>query len=356
MFKILFLILTVVLLPNYPNALSDNANTLKATLDNLVKTQQVVGIIVAKVSSNSVEVQSAGSTAIGNETPPDINTIFEIASITKAITGLVVAEAVLEGRISEQAVAQSYLPNIVLPKSLPPITLRHLVTHTSGVPGYYGDFFKPRDILNPWADFSFFELRRFLQQTKLENKPGEVHSYSNIGAGLVGHLLATVYKNSYEQIIQQKIALPLGLKDTGLRLTKEQQMRFAQAHQIKNYGHFLVNPHWDHSSTPAAGAIRSSMKDMIVLAKSLLDSQSKFYKLFSYAQIPRNKIDANTAIGLFWINSGNHVIWHNGATFGMSSFIGINTEKRTAVIVLSNSQSENLAKHIPTSLGLNILK
>ncbi len=354
MFKILSTILTFLLLPNYPIALSDNPNFLKPTLDNLVKTQQVVGIIVAKVSLDSIEVQSAGSTAAGNNRPPDVNTLFEIASITKAITGLVVAQAVLEGRISEQAIAQSYLPNLILPKSQRPITLRDLVTHRSGIPSYYGDFFKPRDVLNPWADFNFFELRKFLLQAKLTNEPGDAYNYSNIGAGLVGQILESVYKNSYEQIIQQKVALPLGLKDTNLHLTKEQQTRFAQAHRITNSG-FSVTPHWGHSSTPAAGAIKSSVADLIVLSKSLLDPKSKFNKLFSYAQVARNKLDDNNSIGLFWINSGNQIIWHNGATYGMSSFLGINLKKRTAVIVLSNSQTD-LKKHIPSLLGFELLK
>ncbi len=360
MFKFPPLFLAIVLWSNPPIALQENPNSLKTTLNNLVQTQQVVGIIVAKVSLDSIEVQSAGSTAIGNNRPPDINTIFEIASITKAITGLLVAQAILEGKISEQAIAQSFLPNLVLPKSQRPIKLRDLVTHRSGIPRAYDNFFKPRDTGNPWADFNFLELRKFLQRTKLNNEPGEAFSYSNIGAGLVGHILENIYKTSFEQIIQQQIILPLELKNTGLRLTKEQQTRFAQAHRITDYGQLLATSHWDWTpdSVPAAGAIKSSMADMIILAKSLLDRNSKFHKLFSYAQIPRNFSNSanRETIGLFWINSGNQITWHNGGTYGMTSFIGINRIKRTAVVILSNSQFENFKINIPMQLGLNLLK
>src|SRR5205085_1258862 len=126
------------------------------------------------------------------EFTPDGTTVFEIGSVTKALTGVLLAESVRRGEVTLDAPAQKYLPpDLVLPKvGDAPITLGHLATHHSGLP------VQPPLIAlttkapaNPYSDFDRKQLAAVLAELKPTNPPGKAHKYSNLGAGLVGHAL-----------------------------------------------------------------------------------------------------------------------------------------------------------------------
>lgn len=364
--KLFICLLIVCILPmqalNAKSMVNTYQSSLKQQLDSLVQNKKVTGIIVSLVTLDSVITETAGYTGLGADSSkgktPDENTIFEIASITKAFTGLLLAQAILEGRITETSLVKNYLPDFVLPQSSKAITVLDLATHYSGIPRAYDEKFIPRDPLNPWADFDLTQLKLFLARTKLITAPGD--NYSNIGAGLVGHVLERVYRLPFETLIKYKISNPLGLKDTAIQLNPEQQSRMANSYSIEPGGKIVPIPHWQSPSIPAAGALKSSMSNMTQIARALINPKSHLFRSFNYSRADRaplpnasKALNMKSTIGLFWVNSLNQFTWHNGATYGMSSFIGINPTKHSALIILSNSYSN---EQIATVLGLSLMK
>ena len=109
------------------------------------------------------------------------------------------------------------------------ITLLDLSTHTSGLPRLPSNL-KPKDPRNPYADYSVEDLYQFLSSYELPRDPGSEFEYSNLGGGLLGHLLAFRAGTDYESLIGARITQPLGMPDTGITLSASMQQRMATGH------------------------------------------------------------------------------------------------------------------------------
>src|SRR5262249_28609816 len=155
--------------------------------------------------------------------------------------------------------AAKYLPeNVKMPeRSGRSITLLDLSTHTSGLPRLPG-ILKPEDPANPYAGHGVDALYEFLSGYTLVRDPGSAFEYSNLGAGLLGHVLAYRAGTDYERLIRSRITEPLGMLDTGITLSSSMQQRMAAGHDS------MLAPvaNWDLSTLAGAGGLRSSANDM----------------------------------------------------------------------------------------------
>jgi len=210
-----------------------------------------VGIVVGLIDGSGKRVVSYGKGAAGDSKPLDGDTVFEIGSITKAFTGLLLADMSLRGEVSLDDAAQKYLPEgAKMPeRNGHAITLRHLSMHHSALPRLPGNL-KPADPANPYADYGPAQLYEFLAGHTLRRDPGASYEYSNLGAGLLGHLLARRAGKSYEDVLRERIIDPLGMRDTRITLTDAMKSRLAQGHgpqlePVKN---------WDLDALAGAGA------------------------------------------------------------------------------------------------------
>jgi len=139
--------------------------------------------------------------------------------------------------------------------------------------------------------------------------------------------------------VRERILQPLGMTATGIALTPAMKRHFALVHDERGE----VVPVWDIPTLAGAGALRSSITDMLRFAAATLgDENGHLERALAGARAPRHRIDAQLRIGLNWHilrSRGRDIVWHNGGTAGSSSFIGLDGAKRTAVVVLSNSVS-----------------
>jgi serine-type D-Ala-D-Ala carboxypeptidase/endopeptidase len=214
-------------------------------------------------------------------------------------------------------------------------------------------------------------------------------SYSNLGAGLLGYVLAQKLSISYEQAVISRICEPLALPDTRVTLNQEQRLRLAPGHNMN-----LVVKNWDFDALAGAGALRSTIKDMqkFLRANIQTSSSTAFLQschktrvngpLSSNAKIPslllrglvnsiklfrfrRPKNRYRKAIGLGWIAGQLSVnrqsfLWHNGETAGYCSFVGFCAETQTGVAVLCNQAPhilDGILEHFNVSdIGFGILE
>ena len=320
---------------------------LKSRVDTF---QQSVGIVVGIVDSSGTRVVGYGPSHKGGGDHVDGSTIFEIGSISKVFTAIVLADMVREGEVSLRDPASTYLPSeVVLPtRSGRQITLLDLATHRSGLPRM-PDQLSVGEAL-PGNIFSDEEMYAFLSETTLAFDIGERYYYSNLAFGLLGHVLARRAGTDYETLLIERVCEPLGLLDTRVTLGPQQMGRLAGRHT------------WNHEPAPdlewdamaAAGGVRSTAEDLLrFLAVNMDLVSSDLWYTLQMSHLDRREISEQPLdIGLGWhliTTHGRELIWHSGATFGHMAFAGFDKEALRGVVVLSN------ARGIIDDIGLHLL-
>jgi len=269
------------------------------------------------------------------------DTVFEIGSISKTFTATLLQEMVDRGEVALDDPAQKCLPETVKMPSRngKVITLRQLATHTSGLPRLPSNM-KPKDPENPYADYTVAQLYAFLTNCTLAGDPGARYEYSNLGMGLLGHILALKAGTNYEALLVKEICGPLKMDSTCITLTPKLTERLATGH---NQGVAVKN--WDIPTLAGAGAIRSTMNDMLkYIAANMGLTDAPLAKVMDKTHVIQNTAGSSEmSIGLAWHvrkKFGSEIVWHNGGTGGYHSFAGFEKSKGRGVVVLSNSATD----------------
>jgi CubicO group peptidase (beta-lactamase class C family) len=336
---------TVSLLPD---------SALEAILRQRVESGKTPGIVVGVLDAAGTRFIAHGAGSPGPAVL-DSATLFEIGSITKTFTSAVLADMAARGEIALDDPVSKHLPagTRVPAGAERVITLADLATHFSGLPRLPNNL-SPRDIRNPYADYTTEKLYAFLAAHQLRRAPRESFEYSNLGAGLLGHALALRAGTDYESLVRTRVLAPLGMRDTKITLTAADSARLAAGH---NAGGQVV-PVWDLASLQGAGALRSSAADMIrylaanIAAHADPASQSPLAAALRLTHEPRHNLGPGADIGLAWGRSvttrGDTVYSHDGGTGGHRSFAAFDPARRVAVIVLSASAADinDIGRHL----------
>ena len=219
-----------------------------------------VGMVVAVIEPSGTRIVAYGKLAKDDARPLNGDTVFEIGSITKVFTALLLEDMAQRGEVKLDDPIAKYLPEGVKApqRNGKEITLAELATHTSGLPRMPNNF-SPKDAANPYADYSADKLYAFLNSYQLPRDPGEKWEYSNLATGLLGHLLSLVAGKDYETLVVSRIAPPLGMASTRITLTPEMKERMAAGYNASLEPARL----WDFLALAGAGALRSTANDLI---------------------------------------------------------------------------------------------
>lgn len=327
---------------------SDSA--INAILQNRIDTKRAVGIVAATLDHGRSRIYTAGTSGAPGM-PLDGNTVFEIGSITKVFTASILADMVAKGEVKLDDPVAKYLPSSVrIPsRNGKQITLLDLATQSSGLPRMPTNF-TPADNNNPYADYTVAQMYAFLSSYELTRDIGAQYEYSNLGVGLLGHALALKAGKSYETLVTERILRPLGMNDTRITLTPAMKSRLAPGHS--EGGEVVAN--WDLPTLAGAGALRSTVGDMLKFLAANLDTTSvPLGRVLATTHFARRDVNgAQMRIGLNWhiLNAmGRPVIWHNGGTGGYRTFIGFDQANNRGAIVLSNQSVS------PDDIGFHLI-
>lgn len=347
--KVLFLFILLVL-PNF--VFGQDINKI---LEERLKSEPVGSAIsVAVVDEKGTKFYSVGNVSkLPNVKAIDKNTVFEIGSITKVFTGILLAEAIKRSEVKPDDPVSKYLPATIKPLKYndKEITLLDLTTHGSALPSLPDDF-DSKDPLNPYADYTVEQLYAFLGRYKLTREIGSKFEYSNLAVGLLGHILALQAKMSYENLVKTRILKPLGMNDTAITFTPSMKSHLALGHDAEG----KQTPNWDLPTFAGAGALRSTASDMAkFLAANLGIAKTKISVSLAEARKLRKTYDTPPfKIGFNWITtkSGEREIqWHNGGTGGYRSFAGLDKEQKKGVFIVTNGSAsiDDIGFHILNS-------
>lgn len=302
-----------------------------------------VGMVVGLISPEGRRVVSYGRASRGDVPTLNADTVFEIASITKVFTSLVLADMVLRREVTLDDPIEKFLPaGVTAPtRNGKSVTLQDLATHTSGLPRQPSNL-APRDPTDPYADYSVAKLYAFLSSTTLARDIGSTYDYSNVGAGLLGHVLALKSGTDYDTLLTTRVLKPLGMNDTSGVLSAEMARRAATGHNV------LLQPvaSWGRSEALAGmGGLRSTANDLLTLLSAVLSSTHPAIRDATALMLsaPRPTAKPNLMIGLGWHLRqfvGRTIVFHDGGSGGQRAFVGFDREARTGVVVLSNTNSE----------------
>lgn len=329
-----------------------DAEIRKILADRIDNQRQSVGIVAGVIEPSGRRIVAHGSFASGDARPVGADTVYEIGSITKVFTSLLLADAVQRHEVALTDPVATFLPDSVrMPeRGGRAITLQDLATHTSALPRLPGNM-KPADAANPYADYSVEQLYQFLSSYQLPRDIGSQYEYSNLGGGLLGHVLALRAHTDYASLVRERITGPLGMSSTAIVLSPEMKSRLAVGHSP------ALQPvaNWDLPTLAGAGALRSTTTDLLTfLAANLGYTTSPLapaMKAMLEVRRPTGTAGLEVALGWHVLTAhGHEIIWHNGGTAGYRTFIGFDRAARTGVVVLSNAGTaagpDDIGRHL----------
>ena len=301
--------------------------------------QTGIAIVVGVIDADGRRVVADGVLDTGKKTPPNGDTLFEIGSITKVFTSLLLADAVQRGEVALTDPVAKFLPaDVKVPeRGGRKITLQDLATHTSGLPSMPANV-TVTDAGNPYAAYTDKLLYEFLSGWQLSRDIGSQYEYSNLGGALLGNALARRAGMDYETLLRTRITAPLGMTSTAITLSDALKQRLAAGHDV---GGERV-PSSELGALAGAGAIRSTANDLLVFLAAELGYTKSPLATAMAAQLavrrPTGSPGLSIALGwhVFSSPAGNEIVWHNGATGGYRSFVGYDAKRRFGIVVLTN--------------------
>lgn len=312
-------------------------NQLSHMAAGFMKSGRNPGLSVAIVKRNSqtgaagAMLLNFGTMAEGGGGPIDSNTVYEIGSLTKLFTGILLAQGIQSGSMRLDDPIQAYMPSGVHAPDYNgiPITLGELASHRSGL---------PRDLNSD----SLPELYAWLNGLSLSQAPGSEYIYSNAAYALLGDILARNAGTDYGTLVFDSVSQPLGLRDTTEVLTADQDRRLGQGYAFDGS---LARYFPDAGAMSGAGYLHSTLNDMTrFLLDNLQPASAPLAASLSLAQQPVSEgRNPGTGTGLGWeveqVGKPGEHIWKAGATPGFSSYISLRTDGSSGFVLLSNGQS-----------------
>ncbi len=320
--------------------------SLKAAAQKMAQHLPAGCIVTAEFKNQATDSAVAG--APHGDFPPD-KLLFEIGSISKVFTSLLLAQAVIEKRVTLDTSLKQLLPehNYTSPE-VANITLRQLATHTSGLPRLPGILSLGAEQLNPYAHFDRATLDTALVHTIIPDSGPHPWSYSNYGAGLLGDLLSRTYEKPWPELVQEKICIPLGLIDTTVSLSPDQQKRFTLPHHDSE----KVKP-WTFQALAGAGALRSTAADLITFGQALLNPENTPLADAITLMIKERSEDGKHGLGIaHYLSLGQATMGHNGGTGGFVSSFEVFPKTNTIKVILINNILVNPSDILKMTRGI----
>jgi serine-type D-Ala-D-Ala carboxypeptidase/endopeptidase len=303
------------------------------------------GIALAWVDADGPAFFTAGKFSADDPRAITADTQFEMGSVTKVFTSLLLAESERLGKVNREDAAAKFLlpPEDAAQKSLAKISLLSLATHASGLPRLPFNIGPNADANpDPYAKYSRDDLVAALRVHGPTAPVGRSAAYSNFGAAVLGEALAAAWGSSYDAALHGHVLDPLGMNATTVALTgAAPSAQLAPSHAIG-----VRVPSWNFLAFAPAGALRSSAREMAIFLSACLHPEKSPLRAALEMSFQRQRPfeDVGGGIGLGWLisdDSEQPVTWHSGATLGSRSFVGFNPKTRVGVALLANVPKTN---------------
>ncbi len=314
--------------------------SLDAILADRIDVQKMgVGLALAQVSGEGVAFTTHGLKGGDPDGPVGPDTLFEIGSLTKVFTALVLADAVSRGEVGLDDAANRHLPaTLQLPeRNGRAITLTDLATHTSGLPKLPANYPPVTDV-GAVAHYSQADLAAAMKAQVLARDPGASFEYSNLGYVLLALALAHRAGRAFPALLDERVLRPLGLASTSFAPPARWRARMTHGHD----GEFAPAPALPRGPLDGAGALKSSPRDLArFLQAALGDGDGELRPAFALMTATRRPTPSKAVEqGLGWQiakQSGLETVLKTGDTYGFTALMAFNASSHRGVALVSNA-------------------
>lgn len=305
---------------------------------------QRVGVSILEIQGDSQNAINLGFVAADSDHEPDANTPFEIGSISKVFTNLLLAELVAKDVVRYETTLGELLPDVQFANpEVATITLEQLATHRSGLPRLPSNM-QPANPADPYADYTPELLLEELATVRKNQSLVHQYAYSNLGVGLLGYVLGSADGSDFGGALREHVLKPLGITAT---------LGCMEGSAIGHAGRTAV-PYWQLDALAGAGALCMSANELGKLLKQYTAGRKS---ALAHDQAWDREIVADAGpyeVTRVWhvTSAGDsEVFWHNGGTGGFRSFAGFNPDTNEALVILSNTDADVTTVGIEKLLG-----
>lgn len=336
--RLLLPLLMLAAVPAFPGRAEDKAKGVSAELQPFVDKGSLAGAVVLVADKDGVlTLEAVGYSDVSAKKAMTTDSIFWIASMTKPITAVALMMLVDEGKVKIDDAVSKYLPefaeqwvvtekdkeSMTLRKPKQPMLVRHLLTHTSGMP------FVSR-LESPTLDrLSLRDATLGYAMTPLQSEPGKKVSYSNAGINTAGRIVEVVSKMPYEAFVQKRLFDPLGMKDTTFWPSEKQEARLAKSYRPDKDKKALQEttvtalryPLHDRTRQPLpAGGLFSTATDLAALCRMMLNGgthgQARLLSAEAVKEMTKDQTGLATTWGLGWTAKKEGGPYGHGGAYG----------------------------------------
>ena len=327
------------------------ADSVEEYLQAQKEEHRIPGLAVTVVrGGKQIRTVALGMGNLELQSPVTADSRFEIGSITKQFTAAGILLLVQDGKLGLEDKLRQHLQET--PAAWSNVTVRHLLTHTSGIRTYTG--------LNGFELTKHLNQRQFIEAIgaqPMDYRPGEAWKYCNTGYNLLGYIIENVSGTNYLEFLRQRIFLPVGMTNTTDRQPSQIITNRVAGYETTN--HVLINRDYDLTDVFSAGELVSTVGDLARWSAALdgdklLNEESK-KAMWTPGQLHNGK---ETSYGFGWNIrkvAGRSSIGHNGSTSGFSASIQRFPDDDLAVIVLTNTD-EQVAGNIALGVARLLLE
>ena len=315
-------------------------DSIKTVIKQEVADKRSKSIIVGIIDANGRQIFAAGVKSDSDSTLPDGNTIYEIGSITKVFTSLLLADMSLKHQLNLNDPISKGLPkNVKTPvRNGKEISLLSLATHRSGMPRFPYNV-DPKNLDQPYIDYTVNKLYEYVSNFEPPYDIDSKWRYSNVAYGVLGNILTLTAKKDFETLIKEKICGPLKMNNTVISLTAKQKLNLAIGHAETGTKVGLT----DLGAIDAGGALRSTVNDLLTFAEANLGLiKTDLFSAMELTHVLQAKKDGDdtfTTMGWTLVNADGYLLFKDGGMPGYRTFLGIDKKNKIGVVVLSNSNN-----------------
>ena len=349
MIKLRYLLLYALLLSASNQLMGRDMSQIASNIEEAMQRGEIRAAVVGSFDTGEIAIQGFGQLSKSTPTIPTGKTQFEIGSITKVFTVILVQGLVDEGKVDwSDPISMYFDPKTFASPMVASITLRELATHTSGLPRL-PDNMEPSDPLDPYGDYDREDLFTFLGSYQPKELKKE-HAYSNLGVGLLGFIAAKTLETDFATALKTRIFEPLGMHRSMVRSQNATLIDVADG-----YSHGADMPAWTFDVLAGAGAVLSTVDDLMLFVQAVVSTESN--KLASAIQ---NTLlfESHNEYGLGWQISRTankeKIFWHNGGTGGFASFLGVDPAASKGWVLLTTSTAYGYVTDLGMSLFLHL--
>jgi len=353
-------------LPAYADTAAPQPDSIDSIVNETVSTfthdPHHTGLSIGILKNGVRHTYNFGSTDRSVQKLPNDHTIYELASVTKTYTGILLAQAILDGKVALDDKVQKYLNGDYsnLSRGGVPVKIVHLANHTAGLPKQIRPFKNgatPAEILASYGNYTQPMFLDDLQQIKLSATPGAKFAYSNVDAQLIGIVLEKVYGMRYEELVKKYITLPNHMTDTSTKVPAVKAQRFASGYDGKGE-RMPEMTFW--RAIPAAGFLKSTVSDQLNYLQWNLDESNPAVAL-AHRTLFAGTDEQGDDIALFWFTrnlpDGSREIRHAGGSFGSTSYEAIYPDTKIGIVLLANdadASTERVLKAIADAIVVKL--